>query len=115
MLARLEVIALGPLVPGVHEHEVFVAPEGLKTADDAGEPASVLLWRVLRRDPRTTRCPCAPGRVVPARSHATVKLVRRERAFERAARQVSIVVEFEGAKRTRHGVEAPQGAHREHA
>src|SRR5687767_1763210 len=71
-LARLEVIPFAPLVPRVHEHQVFLGAERREAAQHTGEPLLV----EIRRSAPDDRCVIpATRRIVPARRHSGKALV----------------------------------------
>ena len=85
----LEVGTLGPLIPGVDEHEL---PLGrllpLHLLDGAPQPAAV----ELRRGVDPGRGPLhPPGRIVPTGHHATVERVVGRRPGERVAKRLAVV------------------------
>ena len=87
---RLEVVALGPLVPGVDEQQVFLGRVGLEPFDRGAEPLLVHLGRGPGDDRRARR---AAGRVVETRRHAGKDLVWWHRAIEIVLHHRLVVVD----------------------
>ena len=69
----LQVVSLGPLVPGIHEHNTFVARSvGERVFDDGAQPSLV---EFRRRPVENVGTLFAPGRVVPAGSRTAEALI----------------------------------------